>query len=71
MIYFRKESIFHVYFLSLEKKEKETSLAMEGLDLLNVPEYDVFLAADLKRHIRTVCMLQVMDGEEVYLFYKF
>lgn len=43
---------------------------MEGLDLLNVPEYDVFLAGDLRRCIRTVSMPQVMEGEEVYLFYK-
>lgn len=69
MTYFRKENILQVYFLSLKKTPKN-SLFMEGLDLLKVPEYDVFLAGDLRRCIRTVCMLQVMDSEEVYLFYK-
>lgn len=47
-----------------------SSLAVEGLDILNVPEYGVLLAVDLRRCIRLVCMLQVVEGKEVYLFYE-
>lgn len=47
-----------------------SSLAVEGLDIINVPEYGVLLAADLRRCIRLVCMLQVVEGKEVYLFYE-
>lgn len=43
---------------------------MEGLDIVNVPEYGVLLAADIRRCVWAVCVLQVMGGEEVYLFYK-
>lgn len=47
-----------------------SSLAVEGLDIINVPEYGVLLAADLRRCIRLICMLQVVEGKEVYLFYE-
>lgn len=47
-----------------------SSLAVEGLDITNVPEYGFLLAADLWRRIRLVCMLQVVEGKEVYLFYE-
>ena len=43
---------------------------MEGLDIVNVPEDDALLAADILRSVSAVCMLQVMGGEEVHLFYK-
>lgn len=43
---------------------------MEGLDIINVPEYGFLLAADIRRCIRAVCMLHVMGCKEVYLFYK-
>lgn len=43
---------------------------MEGLDIVNVPEYGVLLAADIRRCIGAVCMLEVMGGKEIYLFYK-
>lgn len=44
---------------------------MEGFDFFNVPEDGFLLAADFRRRIWTVCMLQVMEGEEVDIFYKF
>lgn len=47
-----------------------SSLAVEGLDIINVPEYGVLLAADLRRCIRLVCMLQVVEGKEVHIFYE-
>lgn len=47
-----------------------SSLAVEGLDIVDVPEYGVLLAADLRRCIGAFCVLQVMGGKEVYLFYK-
>lgn len=43
---------------------------MEGFDIFNVPEDGFLLAADFRRCVRTVCMLQVMKGEEVDIFYK-
>lgn len=43
---------------------------MEGFDIFNVPEDGFLLAADFRRRIRTVCMLQVMEGEEVDVFHK-
>ncbi len=50
--------------------QEVSSLAMEGLDIIDVPEYGFLLAADISRCIRAVCMLQVTGGKEVYLFYK-
>lgn len=50
--------------------QEVNSLAMEGLDIINVPEYGVLLAGDLRRCIGAGCMLQVMERKEVYLFYK-
>lgn len=43
---------------------------MEGFDIFNVPEDGLLLAADFRWRIRTVCMLQVMEGEKVDIFYK-
>lgn len=43
---------------------------MEGLDVIDVPEYGVLLAADIRRYIGAVGMLHVMGGKELYLFYK-
>lgn len=51
-------------------KTDTSSLVMEGFDIINVPEDGFLLAADFRRCIRTVCMLQVMDGEEVDVFYE-
>lgn len=47
-----------------------SSLVMEGFDVFNVPEDGLLLAADFRWCIRTVCMLQVMEGEEVDIFYE-
>lgn len=58
-------------FLNLRVVKTDTSsLVMEGFDILNVPEDGFLLAADFRRCIRTVCMLQVIEGEEVDIFYK-
>lgn len=58
-------------FLYLRVVKTDTSsLVMEGFDIFNVPEDGFLLAADFRRCIRTVCMLQVMEGEEVDIFYK-
>lgn len=43
---------------------------MEGFDIINVSENSLFLAGDVRRCIRTVCMLQVMGGEEFHLLDK-
>lgn len=43
---------------------------MEGVDVINVPEYGFRLAADIGRRIGAVGMLPVMGGEEVHLFDK-
>lgn len=51
-------------------KTDMSSLVMEGFDVLNVPEDGLLLAADFRWCIRTVCMLQVMEGEEVDIFYE-
>lgn len=47
-----------------------SSLVMEGFDVFNVPEDGLLLAADFRWSIRTLCMLQVMEGEEVDVFYE-
>ncbi len=52
------------------RHQELSSLAVEGLDLVNVPEYGVLVAAELRWCIRTVSMLQVMGGKEVHLFDK-
>lgn len=52
------------------KKTDMSSLVMEGFDVFNVPEDGLLLAADFRWCIRTVCMLQVMEGEEVDIFYE-
>lgn len=54
----------------MKSHQDVSSLAMEGLDIINVPEYDFLLAADIRRCIRAVCVLQVMGGKEVDLFDK-
>lgn len=46
------------------------SLVVEGFDIFNVPEDGVLLAADLRRCVRTVGVLHVMEGEEVDIFYE-
>lgn len=43
---------------------------MEGLDVIDVPEYGFLLAVDVGRCVSAVCMLHVMGGKEVYLLYK-
>lgn len=55
----------------MKSHEEVSSLAMEGFDIFNVSEYSVLLAADFRRCIWDICMLQVVGGKEVYLFYKF
>lgn len=55
---------------NIASHQEVSSLAMEGLDIINVPEYGVLLAGDLRRCIGADCMLQVMECKEVYLFYK-
>lgn len=47
-----------------------SSLAMEVFDIIDVPEYGVFLAGDLRWGVKAVHMLQVMDGEKVDIFHK-
>lgn len=47
-----------------------SSLAVEALDIINVPKYGFLLAADIRWCIGNVSMLQVMGGKEVYLFDK-
>lgn len=47
-----------------------SSLAMEGLDVFNVPEYVPLVAGDIRRCIRAVGMLQMVGGKEVDLFDK-
>lgn len=54
----------------MTRHQEVSSLAVEGLDLINVPEYGVLLVADLRRCIGAVCVLQVMGGKEVHLFYE-
>lgn len=54
----------------MKSHEGVSSLAMEGLDIINVSEYSVLLAADFRRCIWDVCMLQVVGGKKVYLLYK-
>lgn len=46
------------------------SLVMEGFDVINVPKDSVLLAADFRWCIRAVCVLHVMEGEEVDIFYE-
>lgn len=56
-------------FLHLRAVKTNTnSLVMEGFDIFNVPEDGFLLTADFRRCTRTVCMLQVMEGEEVDIF---
>lgn len=43
---------------------------MEGLDVINVSENGLFLACDIRRCIRAVCMLQVMGSKEICLLDK-
>lgn len=43
---------------------------MEGFDVINVPKDGVLLAADFRWCIRAVCVLQVMEGEEVDIFHE-
>lgn len=47
-----------------------SSPAVEGLDVVNVPEYGVLLAADLCWCIGTGCLTQMVEGERFYLFHK-
>lgn len=47
--------------------KRQGSLAMEGLDVINVPENGFLLAGDIRRYIRAVHMLQVVGGEEINL----
>lgn len=47
-----------------------SSPAVEGLDVIDVPEYGVLLAANLCWCIGTVCLIQMVEGEHVYLFHK-
>lgn len=47
-----------------------SSPAVEGLDVVNVPEYGVLLAADLCWCIGTGCLIQMVEGEHVYFFHK-
>lgn len=61
---------FLKYATKMTSHQEVSSLAMEGLDIINVPEYGVLLAADISRCIGAVCVLQVMGGKEVYLLYK-
>lgn len=56
--------------LPASQSGKNSSLVMEGIDVFNVPEDGFLLAADFRWCIRTVCMLQVMEGEEVDIFYE-
>lgn len=58
------------YITNIKSIKKVNSLAMEGLDIINVPENGSLLATDIRWCIRAVCMLHVMRGEEVYLLYK-
>lgn len=50
--------------------ESVSSLAVEGFNLLDVPEYGLFVAADVRRCFRAFCLFQVMRGKEVHLFDK-
>lgn len=43
---------------------------MEGLDLVDVPEYGLLLAGDVRWGVRALHMLDVVGGEEVHLFDK-
>lgn len=54
----------------MKSHEEVNSLAMEGLDIINVSEYSLLLAADFRWCTWDVCMLQVVGGKEVYLLYK-
>lgn len=47
-----------------------SSPAVEALDVVNVPEYGVLLAADLCWCVGTGCLVQMVEGEQVYLFHK-
>lgn len=49
---------------------KVNSLAMKGLDITDVSEYGFLLAADIRRRIRALGMLQVMGCKELNLLYK-
>lgn len=51
-------------------KKVPSSLVMEGFDIFYVPEDGFLLAANFRWRIWTVCMLHVMDSEEVDIFYK-
>lgn len=43
---------------------------MEGFDVVDVPEDGVLLAADFRWRVGAVRVLQVMEREEVDVFYK-
>ena len=43
---------------------------MEGLDLMDVPEYGLLLAGDVRWGVRALHLLDVVGGEEVHLFDK-
>lgn len=47
-----------------------SSLAMKGLNIIDVSEYGFLLAADIRRCIRALCLLQVMGCKEFNLLYE-
>lgn len=81
VIQLRKESpakeIVESNLLHIQKQLKRiiyildvSSPAVEGLDIVDVPENGLFLARDIGRRIGAVCVLHVMGGEEFHLLDK-
>lgn len=57
-------------FFTLFELTIMSSPAMEVFDIIDVPEYGVLLAGDLRWGVKAVHMLQVMEGKEVDIFHK-
>lgn len=67
-------SVHHFFIKKLNAKssdEEVSSQAVESLYVIHVPEYDVLLAADFRRCVRAVRMLQMMARKDAQLFDKF
>lgn len=60
-----------IFFVIALTSASNSSLVMKGLDVINVSEYDVLLAADFRRCISALCVLQVMGCKVINFLYKF
>lgn len=65
-----KMKIFQIFDTFLQNNKEVSLLAMEGCDIIDIPENGLFLGGDIGRCIRTISMLQVVRGEEIHLLHK-